>query len=356
MSIAKNADNRPPALIVGDLLPEVVLPDNDGKLFNFRHQSIAGETHVFWLFDEEGNSPPVETLVDCAGRLAAFDARLFIISVRPLGGALTESFAPLRDPEGKLFKAIGIAGTGLLVVNPRGRIVAVLDGNRFERAIAIATDIFKSSACVVRQPGAPVLIVPDILDKADCGRLIDYWQVSDKVTDTVSSNRGAKDTRLQVKKRADVMIADQGLFNHLKSRLMSRLIPEMKRAFDFDAASFEALRVGCYDSARGDFFKRHRDNSTPYTAHRSFAMSLNLNPQDYEGGQVCFPEFGRELYSADQGGAVVFSCNLLHEALPVTRGRRFAVFTFLANAAGAERERKLIEREAAAGRKGTKIG
>ncbi|RMG07061.1 MAG: 2OG-Fe(II) oxygenase, partial [Cyanobacteria bacterium J055] len=34
-------------------------------------------------------------------------------------------------------------------------------------------------------------------------------------------------------------------------------------------------------------------------------------------------------YEAPPGGAVVFSCSLLHEATPVTRGRRYAYLPFL---------------------------
>jgi predicted 2-oxoglutarate/Fe(II)-dependent dioxygenase YbiX len=81
-------------------------------------------------------------------------------------------------------------------------------------------------------------------------------------------------------------------------------------------------------------------------------MSLNLNTGAYAGGQVRFPEFGRELYEAETGGAVVFSCNLLHEALPVTQGRRFALFTFFADAA---REKEMIQMQVTAGRQGVSI-
>ena len=56
--------------------------------------------------------------------------------------------------------------------------------------------------------------------------------------------------------------------------------------------------------------------------------SLNLNTGDYEGGHIRFPEFGQQLYQPPRGGGIVFSCSLLHEALPVTKGRRFALFTF----------------------------
>ena len=65
-----------------------------------------------------------------------------------------------------------------------------------------------------------------------------------------------------------------------------------------------------------------------------------------------FAEYGRQLYAPGIGGAVIFSCSLLHEALPVTSGRRFALFSFLCDEAGAAAERKLIAAERAAGREG----
>lgn len=44
-----------------------------------------------------------------------------------------------------------------------------------------------------------------------------------------------------------------------------------------------------------------------------------------------FPEFGRRTYRPPTGGAVIFSCALLHEATPVTRGERYAFLPFFYN-------------------------
>ncbi len=55
----------------------------------------------------------------------------------------------------------------------------------------------------------------------------------------------------------------------------------------------------------------------------------------YQGGELRFPEYSRALYAPETGGAVVFSCALLHEALPVTLGRRFGAFTFAYEETGA---------------------
>ena len=57
-------------------------------------------------------------------------------------------------------------------------------------------------------------------------------------------------------------------------------------------------------------------------------MSLNLN-DDYSGGELRFTEFGDDRYRPAAGDAVIFSCAHLHEVIPVTRGKRFALLTFL---------------------------
>ncbi|MEE2619026.1 MAG: 2OG-Fe(II) oxygenase, partial [Candidatus Poribacteria bacterium] len=69
------------------------------------------------------------------------------------------------------------------------------------------------------------------------------------------------------------------------------------------------------------------------TAHRRFAMSLNLN-QGYKGGYLRFPEFGSNLYQPEVGEALVFSCSHLHEVTEVTKGRRFALLSFLFSEVG----------------------
>ena len=131
------------------------------------------------------------------------------------------------------------------------------------------------------------------------------------------------------KRRQDQEIIDQNLLAATMHRIHNRLVPEIYKAFQFRATRIERHIVACYDSISGGFFRPHRDNTTKGTAHRRFAVTLNLNAGEYEGGQLRFPEFGRKTYVAPAGGAIVFSCSLLHEATPVTAGRRYAYLPFL---------------------------
>jgi predicted 2-oxoglutarate/Fe(II)-dependent dioxygenase YbiX len=138
------------------------------------------------------------------------------------------------------------------------------------------------------------------------------------------------------KRRRDCDIEDERLRHSCMVRIHDRLAPEILKAYQFHATRMERYIVACYDATEGGHFRGHRDNTTRGTAHRRFAVSLHLNTGEYDGGQLRFPEFGRQLYTAPVGGAVVFSCSLLHEATPVTRGRRFMFLPFLYDDAAAK--------------------
>ena len=131
-------------------------------------------------------------------------------------------------------------------------------------------------------------------------------------------------------------IEDEELKAQIRSRMSRFLLPQLERCFQFKVTRMERYIVACYDGDQGGgYFRAHRDNTTAGTAHRRFACTINLNADQYEGGDLRFPEFGSRTYRAETGGAVVFSCSLLHEAMPVTKGRRFAFLPFFYDDAAA---------------------
>jgi predicted 2-oxoglutarate/Fe(II)-dependent dioxygenase YbiX len=174
--------------------------------------------------------------------------------------------------------------------------------------------------------------VPRIFEPAFCRELIALYEAqgggeSGFMRDVEGKTVGLLDPGH--KRRKDAVIEDPALQARFRARLVARLVPEIQRAFQFKATRIERYIVACYDSADRGFFRAHRDNTTLGTAHRRFAVTINLNTGEYEGGDLCFPEFGPATYRAPVGGAVVFSCSLLHEARPVTQGRRYATLPFL---------------------------
>jgi hypothetical protein len=87
----------------------------------------------------------------------------------------------------------------------------------------------------------------------------------------------------------------------------------------------ERMRIDCYTGSRGGEPHGHRDDSEVISAHRRFAMSINLNNEEFEGGALRFAEYADQQYRP----ATVFSSSILHEALEVRSGRRFVLLAFL---------------------------
>lgn len=188
---------------------------------------------------------------------------------------------------------------------------------------------------------APVLVVPDLLEPQLCKTYIDY--AKSVGTEESGFMRTDSETGKTVlvhdhshKRRRDCKIANEDLRNALQARILRRLVPQIKRAFQFDVTRMERYLISAYDADTGGYFRPHRDNTTLGTAHRRFAVSINLNAEDYEGGDLRFPEFGQRTYRPPTGGAVVFSCSLLHEATPVTAGTRYCILPFLYDDAAAQ--------------------
>jgi predicted 2-oxoglutarate/Fe(II)-dependent dioxygenase YbiX len=184
---------------------------------------------------------------------------------------------------------------------------------------------------------APVLILPRVFEPELCHKLIEIYRADGGRPSGVMRERDGKTYGAvdDFKKRADAYVTDPALVQAINMRLARRLVPEVEKAFGWRATKVERYLVARYGAEDGGYFRPHTDNKTPGTAHRKFACSINLNAGDYEGGCLRFPEFGPRTYTPPTGGAVVFSCSLLHEATPVTRGERFAYLPFLYDDEGA---------------------
>jgi predicted 2-oxoglutarate/Fe(II)-dependent dioxygenase YbiX len=199
----------------------------------------------------------------------------------------------------------------------------------------------------------PVLVLPRVFEPELCRALIAYYDArggepSGFMREVDGKTVGVFDPAM--KRRKDCAIEDETLRTAVRQRIVARIVPEILKAHHFRATRMERYIVACYDSADQGHFGAHRDNTTAGTAHRRFAVTLNLNSEEFEGGELRFPEYGQRGWRAPTGGAVVFSCSLLHQALPVTAGRRYAFLPFLYDEAAAK------QREANNARLGDGIG
>lgn len=324
------ATPHPPAVVgVGDPMPRITLPLASGVLFDSWDPRSAGHARAYWL-----GRPPEEALAPAyTERLACCETLLHVVTTAAAAGDPPASVAvPISwmiDGQAELAKIFAGSEPLAILVDAGGRVAAVLADPTAEQVAALAESFYRATAPAVVRAQAPVLLLERVADTALCASLIDYWQGHDKLTNTIDA-AGGNIASADLKRRQDVQVDEPILLGRLQNALVRRISPLILQAFHTPINVMEAPVIGCYDEKSGGWFRRHRDNTTRMTANRQFAVSLNLNGDDeYDGGEVRFPEFGRELYRPTAGGALVFSCSLLHEVVPVSRGRRIGLFTFM---------------------------
>lgn len=226
----------------------------------------------------------------------------------------------------------GVMAAGWFLVDPVLRVMATFAPSDTEQALATLEATGEPLQHAGVATPAPVLMVPRVFEPDFCQTLLDYYQSNGGDAFGVTPERdGTTSVELDnaAKKHLDYPINDERLREAAMHRIYWRLAPQIEKAFQFKVTRMERYIVCCDDADTGGYAKAHRDNTTKGTAHRRFAVSINLNADDFDGGGVTFPEYSDTVYNPPTGGALVFSCSLLHEVLPITGGQRFAFLPFL---------------------------
>ena len=336
----------PPAeLAPGDRFPNFILPDQSGAARSFLERAKGHPLLIAGDCDDAG----LKALHAGGLKEIGFDGLALVAEVPDAAArraAKLDTGLPLLcDSAGKIREAlrkmmgIGPRGAFAVLLDPNQRVTATLHGadstDLVRRAIeqARATPHWKHAPQYLKDV-APVLLVPDVLTPEHCRVLIARWETLGHEEGHVASIVKGEETRRvhkEMKSRRDHRIMDEAVLQELATLVGRRIGPELNKAFGFAKFRFDRFVITCYDSERDDYFRRHRDNQTPGTQDRRFAMTLALNTGEYEGGGLTFPEYGPHRYDPPAGGAILFSCSLLHEALPIIKGRRFTLLNFLRN-------------------------
>jgi peroxiredoxin/predicted 2-oxoglutarate/Fe(II)-dependent dioxygenase YbiX len=329
----------------------------------FHFDTVAGR-HVVLCFFGSASDPLVQRLLEqVLRRRSVFDGQnvaFFGVSIDPedeRSGRVRDALPGIHlfwDFDAKVSRAYGAAAAldgdpsvqryrrFSLVLDQRLRVVAIVPlGAEPERHVELlmeALNTLPSPDAPPDVPTAPILIVPRLFEPELCQALIRYYEErgggeSGFMREIDGKTVGVFDH--SHKRRRDEEITDESLRKACMVRIHDRLLPEILKAYQYAATRIERYIVACYEAETGGHFRAHRDNTTKGTAHRKFAVSLVLNSGEFEGGGISFPEFGRRGYCPPAGGAVVFSCSLLHEVSPVTRGKRYAFLPFLYDDAAA---------------------
>ncbi|MBS0333861.1 MAG: 2OG-Fe(II) oxygenase [Proteobacteria bacterium] len=332
-------------LYIGEPAPwfTAATPSNPEFLFD----TVAGRYVLLAFLPKEDGEAAAAALAALSRHREMFDDETisaFIVTRDPATAATAQDMRGLRwflDLDGQVSRRFGVLGADgaenpiWLLLDPSLRLMGHVRLANAQTLFGHLARLGPPSDHAGVPLHAPVLTVPRVFEPELCERLIALHQADGGRFTGVMRDEGDRTVAVMddLKKRRDILVDDAELQGLLRERLTRRLFPMIARGLGFEATRIERYVVACYDATDGAVFHAHRDSTTQGTAHRRFACSINLNA-DFAGGDLRFPEFGTRTYRPPVGGAVVFSCSLLHEATRVTEGRRYAFLPFFFDEAG----------------------
>jgi predicted 2-oxoglutarate/Fe(II)-dependent dioxygenase YbiX len=323
----------------------------------------------FYSFNEQYGRCTVLLLVgaDATDQLPAM-LRAFGPSLDHLAGRDTDVLLILQDdPAAQLGDALALLpiraiGCGTFLsrcgLGPHETGVLVLDRNlrtALWRCPASEPSVVTAClACLDALPNepardvlapAPVIVLPNLFPRALCQTLIGLFESSPTIEGEIACVSAAGVASNVVdhakKRRRDMIIAEgTGLHRILRDMLLDRCRPEIAKAFQCDVRHTDRLLLSRYDV--GGWFRKHRDNDSESVSFREFALSVNLNTGDYQGGRLMFPEYNDHRHEPPAGGGIIFSTSVLHEAAPVTQGSRYVLLTFFHGEAAETRRQAMM--------------
>jgi predicted 2-oxoglutarate/Fe(II)-dependent dioxygenase YbiX/peroxiredoxin len=330
---------------------------------NYTFDAAAGRYLVLCFFISAGHARAQAALAAAAAKPSLFDDR----KVAFFGVSLDQAdeqqkrvttklpgYRYLWDFDGKVSRLYGAAPTDQhapkanpqarqlwVVLDPTLRVLNVVpfsdDGSSSKQVLDFLAALPEPSCFAGVALQAPVLFLPNVFEADFCERLVGLYEAQGGQESGFMREQDGKTVMAhdhRHKRRKDHDITDPEVMRHAQNRIIRRVVPEILKVHQFQVTRMERYIVSCYAAEDAAHFAPHRDNTTKGTAHRRFAVSINLNA-DFDGGEVSFPEYGPRGFKPPPGGAVVFSCSLLHAVSKVTRGRRYAFLPFLYDEAAA---------------------
>lgn len=343
---------------IGDIAPAFVQRSPSNERFSF--DTMAGRTVVLCFYGSATSTCAVNALNAVTSRRDLFDdqrAVFFGVCTDPederkgLIKNIVPGFRFFWDFDAKISNLYNVLTPQWVVIDSGMRIVARIpfseDGSDRELLLLTVASQPPPGQVGDHQMQAPITIVPHVFEPALCQHLVELYLANGGAESGFMRQVDGRTVGIYDrghKSRKDYTLDDKKLKTAIQARFLRKVLPAIAKVHQYHATRMERYIISCYSAEDGGHFRAHRDNTTSLTAHRRFAVSLNLN-DEFDGGEVCFPEYGSRSFKAPIGGAVLFSCSLLHSVSTVTRGKRYAFLPFLYDNAAAQIRQENLQAE-----------
>ena len=362
-------DNRPTYKIAADQIGAYVQPlwpgamalpfnirDEDGRKLSSADDHLSGKVLILLFLNDPGTEaagPLLQGFADKQAELAEGGATVVAFSStsdaahnRALKAASGFPWPIAGDSTGAVFAAYGLhkendMASRIVVLTPYRQVRVWFDApDAIQETVQTIMALLKSTQAAEEArwapPHAPILLIPNVLSREECGSLIQTFEqggplmVRPPRPGELAGNYKIPVYEHDRQDRVDEIIKDPNTLGFLDERIFGRVTPMIQKAFAFEVTRREDLHIARYVGKRGGYTMGHRDNTSPATAYRRFALSMSLN-DDYEGGEIVFKEFSPRGYKPEAGTAMIFSSSLLHEVQETTSGTRYNLISHFFN-------------------------
>ncbi len=340
----------------GALAMPVEIRDEDGRRLSLADDHLSGKSLVLLFLNDASAATAVPVLTAFSAsrdKLDRFHATVVAISStsdaahnRALKYSSGFDWPLASDSTGAIFASYGLhkendMAIRIVVLTPLRQVRVWFDTpDDINETVSEIMDLLKNTQVAEEArwapPHAPILMVPNVLSREECGQLIQSFETGGPLmVRPPRPGEIAGDYKIPVyehdrQDRVDQIIKDKKTLAFLDERIWGRVTPMIQKAFAFEVTRREDLHIARYVGDRGGYTMGHRDNVSAATAYRRFALSMSLN-EEFEGGEIVFKEFSPKGYRPPAGTAMIFSSSLLHEVQETTKGTRYNLISHFFN-------------------------
>ena len=247
-------------MAVGDACP--IFTERSSNSPALKIDTIAGRWLVLTFIGGMAD-PKAAAVVPLLAASPEFDddhASLFFVTADPADE--TSAHLPLRFPgvraywdfERAVAKELEVGPDGLttVLISPRLQIAALIHepdpARHAETVLRRLAELPSVEAMPPMLAHAPVLIIPDLFEPAFCRTLIDGYRKNGGKESGFMREIDGKTVEVRDKShkvRRDWTVEDQKTVQSIQTRFKRRIIPEIKKSFQFDVSRMERYLVDC---------------------------------------------------------------------------------------------------------------
>ena len=195
-----------------------------------------------------------------------------------------------------------------IVLDPTLRVLELVhfaaDGSDISRVLACLETLPPPDRFAGIELQAPILYLPNVFEADLCRHLIELHERNASEDSPYMREVDGKTVRAMdrsFKRRKDCHVEEPELMALINARIVRRICPEVMKVHRVTATHIERYTIGCSSDDGGGHFLPHRDDTSKGTAHRQFAVSINLKCRFRRRAAALFRIRAEGLQAADRG-------------------------------------------------------